>query len=700
MRFETNRMFARERYYIVGRETELEQFEGLLQGGSDRKFDGAAMLHVYGTGGVGKSTFLRLCQHAAEQTGAYFMQLDSRDFVHTEPGVTEALFRKFIDCEAIEERQFLSEKEWKLKDLIEAFRNMPPERGVVLAFDTFEEMQDMETWLRDRLIPWLPEGGIVLTAGRYPLKGSWVQKPAWRERLKQVLINHLDRSDCMDYLQRCGLSDENRMERIWRQTKGHPLTLSLAAARDGKEESHAGVPNQIWFGEIAALWLKEVPNQELRKWVEAASILRHFNLELLEHVMQEKLSPIIFDQLVAFSFVRKSERGWQLHDLMQDSVSELLKERSPRLYKQLRERSASFYAGVLLNRDEGGGGGWEVGELFRYAGVKVVRALTSDASTDSYFWETVTESTLDEAAAYVEWRRNCSDDIVGTDIDPETGEEYLIHYSSEALRINVAGVNVRALFQLEPQSLKLLRDRSGASAALAAIIPFHNNSLEWLKDDPHCGPYLASLSAEARHRLKTPRERPAGWFIKLHDFRNVLDPDQRTVGMQLIYEYMCGGEILVCSPYPSEIARHFYPSIGFTVAQGATHCNYDGVMPTPTYVFDTRGEKLRHFLEDLLCRAGSISGLQFLSKTYVKPSGPANVDNGLSRSGQVIKRMTEREAEVASLVLTGCSNLEIANQLYISEVTVKKHLKSVYAKLNIRTRTQLAALMAASTTDG
>jgi DNA-binding NarL/FixJ family response regulator len=49
-----------------------------------------------------------------------------------------------------------------------------------------------------------------------------------------------------------------------------------------------------------------------------------------------------------------------------------------------------------------------------------------------------------------------------------------------------------------------------------------------------------------------------------------------------------------------------------------------------------------------------------------------------------------RETEITRLVATGYSNREIANQLSISEKTVKSHLVSIYRKLHINGRLKLA----------
>jgi DNA-binding CsgD family transcriptional regulator len=55
--------------------------------------------------------------------------------------------------------------------------------------------------------------------------------------------------------------------------------------------------------------------------------------------------------------------------------------------------------------------------------------------------------------------------------------------------------------------------------------------------------------------------------------------------------------------------------------------------------------------------------------------------------------LTHREVEVARLVAGGASNAEVARALSISEGTVKTHLVRVFAKLGVRSRTQLAVLL-------
>lgn len=53
--------------------------------------------------------------------------------------------------------------------------------------------------------------------------------------------------------------------------------------------------------------------------------------------------------------------------------------------------------------------------------------------------------------------------------------------------------------------------------------------------------------------------------------------------------------------------------------------------------------------------------------------------------------LSEREREVLQLIAEGHSNQHIADRLFISESTVKKHVSSVYQKLELNTRAAAAA---------
>lgn len=63
-----------------------------------------------------------------------------------------------------------------------------------------------------------------------------------------------------------------------------------------------------------------------------------------------------------------------------------------------------------------------------------------------------------------------------------------------------------------------------------------------------------------------------------------------------------------------------------------------------------------------------------------------------NRHSHCFDSLTEREKEIVALVAEGLSNLEIGEQLFLTEGTVKNNLTRILQKLELRDRTQLAVL--------
>ena len=82
----------------------------------------------------------------------------------------------------------------------------------------------------------------------------------------------------------------------------------------------------------------------------------------------------------------------------------------------------------------------------------------------------------------------------------------------------------------------------------------------------------------------------------------------------------------------------------------------------------------------MLTELGAIPDLERLERAAAEPGGPG-APGGLTR----------REVEVLRLVARGRSNREIANDLFLSERTVARHMGNILAKLGLPNRAAATA---------
>ncbi|EAR56596.1 putative nitrate/nitrite response regulator protein [Photobacterium sp. SKA34] len=95
---------------------------------------------------------------------------------------------------------------------------------------------------------------------------------------------------------------------------------------------------------------------------------------------------------------------------------------------------------------------------------------------------------------------------------------------------------------------------------------------------------------------------------------------------------------------------------------------------------DTEPDELIEQLKSALCGGKAYSDI--VKESLESPNTPTNI----------LSQLTERETQILQEVAKGQRNRQIAEQLFISEATVKVHMKSLLKKLQVKSRTAATIL--------
>ncbi|MDL4839517.1 LuxR C-terminal-related transcriptional regulator [Aquibacillus rhizosphaerae] len=647
-----------ENVSFVGRDRELSLFkQWLLDATAKRK-----ILNLHGTGGTGKTYLLNAFERIATQENYIFLQVDCRDFIQTPLTLAENLLTQLYS----KYNYTQNNNTYTLQECFHVFNELA--QPIVIAIDSYEQMQGLERWFRNAFLRQLPVNARIIICGRHPLKGEWQESPAWRTIVKKMKLTDFNYSITKQYLKHYEIVNEAFIQRIWVITKGHPLALSLAVLTNENtnldqeifDTNSGSTPILL---QLTRLWLLEAYDEELQTLTEAAAVLRHFEQSSLEFVLQKKIPINLFNQLISLSFVTRRKNGWYVHDLIRDTIKVDLKSRNHDKYIMLRERSAAFYHSKV-NRTHAE---FDIAEFFYHLGDEFIQStFFQDTIDDSLYLEQVGEHNINEIKNYFIRRKELLAEDNADFFNRETNNTYKHYVSLHHNRMESKLLDENYITKMGYEGARLLKNKNDDTLGLSVIVPINKRTITQLENEPVSSCYFRQLDSE-EYQAYAEVETNSGWFIRMLD---CLDPKDTSSRSYLLYNLfpllLSGGRIITSTPlsFFQELLKNF----GFVEVPGAVHYDFGQDHPSPTYLLDVRGNRLSAYLDNFSKTLNSQDRINMIMRTY---------------------SFTEREKEVVRLILDECSNSQIAEQLFVAEITVKKHVGRILKKVDVKNRTQL-----------
>ena len=260
------------------------------------------------------------------------MVLDSRDFRHDAAGLTGALTAR---CAGV----------W----------SPGCGRPLLLVLDTVEEMGDMEHQLWDSVLPRITGPVLVVLSGLRPTP-VFARPAGWHGLVDELELRGLPEVESRRLATLHGVRDPGAIAEIVAFACGNPLFLTVAAQHAGLAGGNRVGPLDLRGAVSRSLigpMTREITDAAVRRLLEAASLVRTFNQELLEAMLGGDVSGA-FDTLRQLGVVREVMVGLRLHDLVREAVAADFSWRAPQTCQQLRQRAYHYLAGRARSAADAG----------------------------------------------------------------------------------------------------------------------------------------------------------------------------------------------------------------------------------------------------------------------------------------------------------------------------------------------------------
>lgn len=697
---------------LVGRE---QEFAAFIQCRQDTVHS-LKIINVYGTAGIGKSSLLDEYQLIAASKGDLCITMDGEGMVKTPEAVCHHILNTIDSAQHVDRSTAMI-----TETTLQALNELAIHRPICMFIDGYEHMESLDHWLRNHFFKKLGNRILIVLAGRYQLSEGWLLSPHWRRLITFIPLADLDFEAVSHFAQSMYVSNTNAVQTIWRTSRGHPLTMSLMTflLAQQHEGDYSNDPTSYdTLAYIVSQWLREVPGEHLRPLIEAACIMRRFNQESLSFLLEREMDAAEFYQIIRFSFIRKVDQGWAVHSLMRELINRELQARTPAHYEQLRAQALryQYYRWIEVCNNGAESMQQEGIELMNYIGDPLIRAFMNWFELSPQHYETAQMKDKEELKRYVSDRLKHAKDSQIDMVDPRSNQRFSFTVTAQESRYTLLYIDFDVLFQLGYDVVRIMRNHSGEIVGFAVIIPINQETLPYLQQAPRSKAYFSGISEQMRARLAAPPHSRSGWFIETIDTADLGDVQQQTAMGALLHSLIFTGELLIESPAPTDYFNETHKSLGFSIVEHGNHYAYDENREAFTFIMDRQGERALNYIHHMLHMTGQAhlivddgtlgapahSNIDSNSESnntgdeHKATMDNANTGNSdqpapLSNVERIMNRseLTSREKDVALMLEKGCTNAEIAKSLYISEVTVKKHLRSMMDKFHASNRTQL-----------
>ena len=232
-------------------------------------------------------------------------------------------------------------------DFLSDLAHVAARQRLVLMTDTYEQMTALDDWMRE-LTRRLPKNVLLVIASRTVPEWDRAWQD-WMGKSEIVELKEMTPGDLRTLVQRYyayirgGDPDPKQVEAIVQFARGLPMVATTVVqlwVMYGAEDFQTVRPQVV--ADLADRLLEGV-SQEMRPAFEAASVLRYFNVDALDALLDGDNAEVLYAELRRWPFIRSRREGLAVHDTMREMINEALHVRTPERFRTLHERAAAYY---------------------------------------------------------------------------------------------------------------------------------------------------------------------------------------------------------------------------------------------------------------------------------------------------------------------------------------------------------------------